>query len=48
MNSSYDGLHISVKNKKNKEASDDVYIQHKKYECFWEGKSIARNVAVNI
>ena len=29
MNSSYGGLHISVKNKRNKEASDEVYIQDK-------------------
>ena len=44
MNSSYGGLHISVKNKRNKEASDEVYIQDQKYECFWEGNSMARNV----
>ena len=36
MNSSYDGLHTSVKNKMDEEASDEVYIQDNKYECFWE------------
>ena len=48
MNSSYDGLHVSVKNKWNEEASDEVYIQDQKYECFWEGNSMARNVAAKI
>ena len=36
MNSSYDGLHISVKKKRSEEASDEVHIQDNKYECFWE------------
>ena len=48
MNSSYGGLHIYVKNKRNKEASDEVYIQDQKYECFWEGNPMARNVAAKI
>ena len=48
MNSSYGGLHISVKNKRNKEASDEVYIQDKNYECIWEGNSMARNVEAKI
>ena len=44
MNSSYGGLHISVKNKRNKEASDEVYIQDDKYECFWEETLMCRIV----
>ena len=38
MNSSYGGLHISVKNKRNKEASDEVYIQEKSMSA--SGKKI--------
>ena len=34
-----------LKIKRNKEASDEVYIQDQKYECFWEGSPMARNVA---
>ena len=47
MNSSYGGLHISVNNKRNKEASVEVYIQDKKYDYFWEIKSMARNFCSN-
>ena len=38
MNSRYGGLHISVKNKRNKEASDEVYIQDKNMSA--SGKAI--------